>query len=105
MAFQPRRDSFTSQVKDLAVGSTVSRSDRVPVGHKSAKELPDLLSRLRNTVNQAVNRAKKKDDGSDFRVESGVFITDDRSHIILTVAVTKIAGVSPAEDDDDDIDI
>jgi hypothetical protein len=89
--------SFNAQVKALLPGSTVSRSERVAVGTKEAKNINKVLFKLRNTCNQAVSKIRTE-TGSNFRVESLAGLTDDKEAIIATVAVTRLE-----ENDADDI--
>lgn len=84
-------------VKGLAPGETFSKSRRVEVGSKEAKNLNGVLAKLRNVTNQAVSKIRSE-TGSNFRVESGICLTDDKSAHLATVAVTRM-------DDEDEVDI
>lgn len=89
--------SFPASVKALTIGESVSRTRRVPVGSKEAKNLAGVLAQLRNVCNQAVSKVRNE-TGSNFRVESGVCLTDDKGAHLATVAVTRL-------DDEDAVDI
>ncbi len=89
--------SFPASVKALAIGESVSKSKRVPVGSKEARDLAGVLAKLRNVCNQAVSKVRSE-TGSNFRVESGICLTDDKSAHLATVAVTRFEA-------DDEVDI
>jgi hypothetical protein len=90
--------SFPASVKVLAIGESVSKTRRVAVGSKEARDLAGVLSKLRNVCNQAVSKVRTE-TGSNFRVESGICLTDDKAAHLATVAVTRF------EDEDDTVDI
>jgi hypothetical protein len=85
-------------IASLEEGDTFSRSKRIPVGSEEAKNLNAVLTKLRNNVNQGATRARAE-TGSNFRVESGVMLTDDKTAHLCTVAVTRLDG------DDEEVDI
>lgn len=89
--------SFPASVKALAIGESVSKTKRVPVGSKEARDLTGVLGKLRNVCNQAVSKVRSE-TGSNFRVESGICLTDDKGAHLATVAVTRL-------DDEDEVDI
>lgn len=80
--------SLTQLVKRLEVGESFSKSERVKVGSKTAKDMKGVLQAIRTTCNQIVSRVRK-DTGSNFEVQSGLFLTDDLIYIIATVAITR----------------
>lgn len=90
--------SFPAQVKALGVGESTSKTKRVPVGGKEARDLAGVLAKLRNVCNQAVSKVRTE-TGSNFRVESGICLTDDKAAHLATVAVTRF------DDEDDGVDI
>lgn len=94
--------STPALVKGLAPGETFSRSERIEVASSHAKDLNGVLARLRNNMNQAVSKVRRTLDGSNFRVESGVCLTDDKTAHIATVAVTRM---DDGSDDSDEVDI
>lgn len=91
--------SMPALVKSLEPGETYSRSKRVEVGSTEARDLNKVLAKLRNIVNQTVSKARAE-TGSNFRVESGVCLTDDKAAHIATVAVTRFG-----DEDEDEVDI
>jgi hypothetical protein len=90
--------SFPSLVKALTEGESTSRLRRVDVGTKEARDLNAVLGKLRNVVNQAVSKVRRDVEGSNFRVESGICLTDDRSAHLCVVSVTRF-------DADEEVDI
>ena len=90
--------TFPSLVRSLAEGESTSRTKRVPVAGKEARDLNGVLAKLRNVVNQAVSKVRKEIDGSNFRVESGICLTDDKSAHLCVVSVTRF-------DADEEVDI
>lgn len=95
--------SLPALVAALGRGESASKTRRVAVTDPEAKDLNAVMSKLRNTVNQAVVKAKKQ--GSNFRVESGAILTDDKSAFLCTVAVTRLDGKKPKPDNDDNDDV
>lgn len=82
--------SMPALIKALDEGDTYSKTRRVAVGTKEAKDLNAVLFKLRNVVNQGVSRIRKEVPGSNFRVESGVALTDDKAAHLCVVGVTRI---------------
>ncbi len=100
--------SLPAFIAALGRGESASKTRRVAVTDPEAKDLNVVMSKLRNVVNQAVKKAKK--EGSNFRVESGAILTDDKTAFLCTVAVTRLDGKKPKpqvedDDNDDDVDI
>jgi hypothetical protein len=91
--------SMPALIKALGEGDTYSRSKRVPVGSKEAKDLNVVIGKLRNVVNQCVSRLRKE-TGSNFRVESGIALTSDNTAHICIVAVTRMD-----DEDNEEVDI
>lgn len=91
--------SMPALVKALQPGETYARAKRVPVGSPDAANLNTIASKLRNVVNQTVSKARGE-TGNNFRVETGIVLTDDRQAHIVTVAATRFE-----DEDDDDVDI
>lgn len=79
--------TFTAMAKGLKEGETVSRSVRIPLNDIKLKKVAKTLAAMRNSMNQIAGRAREA-TGSDFRVESGQFITYDGTAIMLTVTLT-----------------
>ena len=102
----PPPPSLPVLIASLGRGESASKTRRVGINEPEARDLNAVLSKLRNVVNQAVTKAKKQ--GSNFRVESGAILTDDKSAFLCTVAVTRLDGKKPkpeATEDEDDVDI
>lgn len=107
MAKRIRIPAFAELVRALRPDESMSRTQRLPLNDDEPTDGKEALARLRNQVNQAVSKARR-DDGSNFKVESGAFITDDYTAMIVTVAVTRLSGVAAASyqgEDDEEMDI
>jgi hypothetical protein len=91
--------STPALIKALEEGETFSKCRRVAVGSKEARNLTDVLNQIRNRVNTGVSRIRKEVPGSNFRVESGIALTDDKLAHLCTVAVTRM------DADNSDVDI
>lgn len=71
----------------LKEGESISRSVRLLLTDPGVKKITKKMASMRNSMNQIASRAKEA-TGSNFRVESGQFITESRDAIILTVVLT-----------------
>lgn len=89
--------TITSMAKQLKEGESVSRSKRIPLDELDPKKVSKKLASMRNSMNQIAARAREA-TGSDFRVESGQFITYDGTAVILTCVLTCME-----DDGEDDI--
>ncbi len=96
-------NSPTLAVRALAVSESFSLTKRYPIEDAATVDARKEMKQLRNILNQAASR-NKADTGSNFRVESGAIITDDRSALILMACVTRMTpgDVAPSDDDEDD---
>lgn len=99
--------SFNSRLKALQVDQTETRSQRFRIGAEDA-DPQTAIQQLRLTINATVSRLRAT-TGSEFRVESGSFVTNDQAYVIVCVCVTCLSGGASEDslngdnDDDDDI--
>ncbi len=89
--------TITTMAKQLKEGESVSRSKRFSLDEINPKTISKKLASMRNSMNQIASRAREA-TGSDFRVESGQFMTYDGSAVILTCVLTCME-----DDGEDDI--
>lgn len=103
---KPQAYSFAGAVRALNRGESTARVVRLPVDDTSDVEIKAETSRMRNVINQMISQMRT-DTGSNFRVESGNYITSDAAAIIVCVTVTRISGEASTEifPDDEEIDI
>lgn len=103
---KPQSFSFASAVRGLVNGESAARVVRLPVDDTSDVEIKNETSRMRNVINQMISQMRA-DTGSNFRVESGNYITSDATAIIVCVTVTRLSGEASAPDfpDDEEVDI
>lgn len=80
--------SFNAAIAELGPGETHARAARHPFNTTSAGEVNRHLSKLRQTVNAAVSRARQA-TGFEFKVESGQYVANDGEAIISCVAITR----------------
>ncbi len=92
-------ETIIGQIRALDAGQSFSRTRRIDLKAKDRLTTTDALAKLRNLINQAVGRLRKEEPGSNFRVESGVAITDDKKALLATVAVTRFEGEDEEERD------
>ncbi len=83
--------SMSELIKGLKDGQSFSRTRRVAVDDEEANTLNAVVAKLRNTLNQSVARVREA-TGTNFRVETGVALTDDKKAFLATVAVTRMDG-------------
>ena len=83
-----RVESVRAQIAALTRGNSWSHSTRIPIASIDGEELVPTLQSMRDRINPAVARAKR-DTGAEFTVETGEFLSRDKTAIILTVAVTR----------------
>lgn len=95
--------SLTASLVALSIGQSFSRTERFAVEAGVGDKIPTAMAKLRNQLNQAAGRLRK--GGNNFRVESGIAMTDDKTAILATVAVTRTEGGDADDDDNDDVDI
>ncbi|WLJ71169.1 hypothetical protein [Sphingomonas phage Carli] len=78
--------SFNRQIAALDVGETVAVARRVR--REEAHDISSVKGKMRNSVNPAVSKAKRK-HGTDYCTDTGEFLTQD-GHVVVAVAVTRI---------------
>ena len=84
------RCSFVGLVKYLAIGESAARAIRVPISSPNAEvEMRDAIVQLQTSTNAMVSRLRTK-TGSEFRVDTGSYVTNDKSAVIANVCVTRI---------------
>lgn len=77
--------SFNRQLATLDVGETATQSRRI--ARQEATDIQATKNRMRQSVNPAVSRARKR-YGFDYVADCGEFLTQD-GHVIVCVAVTR----------------
>ena len=84
--------SMADQINSLEVGQAVSTAERFPVGHHSAGSADILEACKRNRSNLATYVARITDelDAREFKIESGTFLSDDKSGINVVAVVTRV---------------
>jgi hypothetical protein len=80
--------SFNAQLRALRKGESLAKAERFEIGDPPEEGFNGVLSRMRRTVNAAVSKIRET-SGSNFRVESGTFITNDNEAIVAAVTVTR----------------
>ena len=100
-----RIPAFAELIRALREGESISRTQRIPFSDGETNDTTGRVAKLRNTVNQSVSKARQ--DGSNFKVESGALITDDYSAMLIVVSVTRLGddGGIVGEPDDEEMDI
>lgn len=84
--------SLADQINGLNVGDSVSVSRRFPLdGLLDRDAILPVMNTTRTLMCANAERAMDEVDARDFKVESGLFITDDKSAIMGTVVVTRIS--------------
>lgn len=88
--------SMAEQIDRLAPGESVSTSKRFTIGEASttADEIKAEINSMRGSLGSYVSRVTQDGDGLDmreYRTESGTYLTDDKSAVIATVALTRLA--------------
>lgn len=83
--------SMADQINTLESGKSVAVAERIPLDDSGAKStIMDSLSRMRSAQAAYVSRITEDLDLREFKVESGTFLTDDKSAVIATVVVTRL---------------
>lgn len=77
--------SFNRQLAALDVGETVVSAKRLL--RQSADDIPAIKAKMRQSINPAVSKARKK-HSAIYRTDTGEFLTED-GHVIVAVAVTR----------------
>lgn len=79
--------SFNRQLAALDVGETVAVSRRILRSSPDAGDLGSIKNKMRQSVNPAVSRARKRNSAS-YTADCGDYLTQD-GHIIVCIAVTR----------------
>lgn len=79
--------SFNRQLAALDVGETVAVSRRILRSSTEAGDIGGVKNKMRQSVNPAVSRARKKHN-AEFIADCGDFLTQD-GHIVVVIAVTR----------------
>ena len=101
-AAQPRRGrvtgSTTEQIDRLQPGESISVVQRFGFVDSIPAELAEQIKQnavtMRSTLGSYVQRVMADGDGLDmreYRTESGTFVTDDKSAIMLVVVLTRFS--------------
>jgi hypothetical protein len=99
-ANQPRRGrvtgSTTEQIDRLQPGESISVTQRFEVGNPAhgGDDIKAAAVTMRSTLGSYVQRVMADGDGLDmreYRTESGTFVTDDKTGIMLVVVLTRIS--------------
>lgn len=87
--------SLTDQLDQLQKGQSISFSKRFAVGEpvEFSGDIKEALTQMRATAGGYVHRLKGRDDLDmrEYAVESGAFVTDDKTAILATVAISRVA--------------
>lgn len=79
--------SFNRQLARLDVGETVAVAKRIIRSSPEAGDIGAIKNKMRQSINPAVSRARKKHD-AEFIADCGDYLTQD-GHIVVTIAVTR----------------
>lgn len=79
--------SFNRQLAALDVGETVAVSRRILRTSAEAADIGAVKNRMRQSVNPAVSRARKR-NSAEYVADCGDYLTQD-GHIIVCIAVTR----------------
>lgn len=79
--------SFNRQLAALDVGETVAVSRRIMRTAPEAADIGSVKNRMRQSVNPAVSRARKRHN-AEYVADCGDYLTQD-GHIIVCIAVTR----------------
>lgn len=79
--------SFNRQITTLDVGETVAVSRRIMRNSPEAADLSAIKAKMRNSVNPAVSRARKRHN-NEFQTDTGEFLTQD-GHVMVVACVTR----------------
>lgn len=88
--------SMAEQIERLEPGESVSSSKRFDVANHAhgSDVIKAEINSLRGSLGSYVSRVMQDDDGlglKEYRTESGVFITDDKTGIIVSVVLTRMS--------------
>lgn len=82
--------SMADQIDRLEVNRSVAVAERFAVAKTDAGHVLDALKRLRSGQGAYVARITDDLDTRTFKVESGTYLTDDKTGIIVSVVVTRL---------------
>lgn len=82
--------SMADQIDRLDVGHSVAIAERAAVNATDAAHVLDALRRMRSGQGAYVARITDELDTRTFKVESGTYLTDDKTGIIVSVVVTRM---------------
>ena len=83
--------SVADQINNLAVNQSIATAERFEIEAVDAGGLLESLKKQRSGLAAYVARITEELDSREFKVEGGCYVTDDKSAIIATVTVTRIA--------------
>lgn len=83
--------SLADQINNLEEGQSVSQAERFEIDGVDAGGLLESLKKMRSNLGAYVARITDEIDMREFRVEGGEFVTNDKTAIIVTVVVTRVA--------------
>lgn len=79
--------SFNRQLATLDVGETVAVAKRVMRSSPEAGDIGSIKNKMRQSVNPAVSRARKKHN-AEYVADCGDYLTQD-GHIVVVISVTR----------------
>lgn len=79
--------SFNRQLAALDVGETAAVARKILRSSPEAADIGGVKNKMRQSVNPAVSRARKKHN-AEFTADCGDYLTQD-GHIVVTIAVTR----------------
>lgn len=88
--------SMAEQIDRMQPGESTSLSKRFDIANQAhgGEEIKEAINSMRGTLGSYVSRVMQDGDGLDmreYRSESGVFVTDDKTGIMVTVALTRMS--------------
>lgn len=89
--------SMADQIDRLGPGESVSLSKRFAINNGvnglAADEIKDEINSMRGTLGSYVSRVMQDDDLDlrEYRTESGSFLTDDKTGIMVCVVLTRMS--------------
>jgi hypothetical protein len=82
--------SMADQINNLEAGQSIATSQRFEIETVDAGGLLESLKTMRNTLAAYVARIREELDSRVFKVESGSFITEDKTAILVVATVSRI---------------
>jgi hypothetical protein len=83
--------SMADQINSLEVGGSIATSERFPIDDGvDAGGLLESLKKMRNTLAAYVARITEELDARVFKVESGSFLTEDKTAILVVATVSRL---------------